>query len=131
MQRSLQSTQAATASQNTCAGDDSKATSPVPKDCPVCSYNEWDPLEEVIVGRAENACVPPFSVEVKVNNGKTTLNRKQCWFYIYNLLNLYSAGGVVFTLEDSSFEVVVYICETLQHSHFDGEYVISFHFQLN
>lgn len=67
VQRTFQSTQAAAASQNTCAADD-KATSPVPKDCLVCSYNEWDPLEEVIVGRAENACVPPFSVEVKVNN---------------------------------------------------------------
>lgn len=68
MQRSFQSTQAATASQNTFAADDK--ANPVPKDCPVCSYNEWDPLEEVIVGRAENACVPPFSVEVKVNNNK-------------------------------------------------------------
>ncbi|NXY28795.1 GATM protein, partial [Pomatorhinus ruficollis] len=66
VQRTFQSTQAAAASQNTCAADD-KATSPVPKDCLVCSYNEWDPLEEVIVGRAENACVPPFSVEVKAN----------------------------------------------------------------
>ncbi|NWZ02970.1 GATM protein, partial [Loxia curvirostra] len=66
VQRTFQSTQAAAASQNTCAADD-KAASPVPKDCLVCSYNEWDPLEEVIVGRAENACVPPFSVEVKAN----------------------------------------------------------------
>lgn len=76
MQRSFQSTRAATASQNTCAADDNKAASPVPKDCLVCSYNEWDPLEEVIVGRAENACVPPFSVEVKVNNKKPTLSKK-------------------------------------------------------
>ncbi|XP_068169595.1 glycine amidinotransferase, mitochondrial-like isoform X3 [Antennarius striatus] len=35
------------------------------QDCPVCSYNEWDPLEEVIVGRAENSHVPPLTVEVK------------------------------------------------------------------
>ncbi|XP_068169745.1 glycine amidinotransferase, mitochondrial-like [Antennarius striatus] len=35
------------------------------QDCPVCSYNEWDPLEEVIVGRAENCHVPPLTVEVK------------------------------------------------------------------
>ena len=34
---------------------------------PVCSHNEWDPLEEVIVGRAENAVVPNFTVEVKAN----------------------------------------------------------------
>ncbi|XP_019622608.1 PREDICTED: glycine amidinotransferase, mitochondrial-like isoform X1 [Branchiostoma belcheri] len=38
-----------------------------PKKNPVCSYNEWDPLEEVIVGRVEGACVPPFTVEVKAN----------------------------------------------------------------
>lgn len=25
----------------------------VPEECPVCSHNEWDPLEEVIVGRVE------------------------------------------------------------------------------
>ncbi|XP_027427783.2 glycine amidinotransferase, mitochondrial isoform X2 [Zalophus californianus] len=67
VQRAFQSTQAATASsRNSCAADD-KATDPLPKDCPVSSYNEWDPLEEVIVGRAENACVPPFTVEVKAN----------------------------------------------------------------
>lgn len=33
--------------------------------CPVSSHNEWDPLEEVIVGRPEGACVPHFSHEVK------------------------------------------------------------------
>ena len=27
---------------------------------PVCSYNEWDPLEEVIVGRLENAMFPSW-----------------------------------------------------------------------
>ncbi|MDH3718822.1 MAG: amidinotransferase, partial [Planctomycetota bacterium] len=26
----------------------------------VCSHNEWDPLEEVIVGRVEGAAVPPW-----------------------------------------------------------------------
>lgn len=36
-------------------------------DLPVNCHNEWDPLEEVIVGRPENACVPPFTVEVKAN----------------------------------------------------------------
>ena len=41
------------------------------EDSPVCSHNEWDPLEEVIVGRAENACVPQFSVEVKANTYQT------------------------------------------------------------
>uniref|UniRef100_A0A8C2C778 Glycine amidinotransferase n=1 Tax=Cyprinus carpio TaxID=7962 RepID=A0A8C2C778_CYPCA len=47
---------------------DEPVTEHAPEDCPVCAFNEWDPLEEVIVGRAENACVPPFTVEVKVHN---------------------------------------------------------------
>ena len=34
---------------------------------PVCAYNEWDPLEELIVGRPENAHVPSFTIEVKAN----------------------------------------------------------------
>jgi len=34
---------------------------------PVWAWNEWDPLEEVIVGRVEGASVPPFTVEVKAN----------------------------------------------------------------
>ncbi|XP_071476328.1 glycine amidinotransferase, mitochondrial-like [Diadema antillarum] len=34
---------------------------------PVWSHNEWDPLEEVIVGRVEGATVPPFTTEVKTN----------------------------------------------------------------
>uniref|UniRef100_A0A8C2C7P9 Glycine amidinotransferase n=1 Tax=Cyprinus carpio TaxID=7962 RepID=A0A8C2C7P9_CYPCA len=46
---------------------DEPVTEHAPEDCPVCAFNEWDPLEEVIVGRAENACVPPFTVEVKAN----------------------------------------------------------------
>ncbi|XP_064652209.1 glycine amidinotransferase, mitochondrial-like [Lineus longissimus] len=32
---------------------------------PVWSCNEWDPLEEVIVGRAENAIVPHLTTELK------------------------------------------------------------------
>ena len=34
---------------------------------PVCSHNEWDPLEEIIVGHPVGAHVPPFTVEVKTN----------------------------------------------------------------
>lgn len=33
---------------------------PGPEPCPVQAYNEWDPLEEVIVGRVEGATVPPL-----------------------------------------------------------------------
>lgn len=45
-----------------------KAITPVvnPKS-PVMAWNEWDPLEEVIVGRPDNAIVPPLTHEVKAN----------------------------------------------------------------
>ena len=36
-----------------------------PPPCPVSAYNEWDPLEEVIVGRIDGYCVPPLNPEVK------------------------------------------------------------------
>ena len=29
---------------------------------PVCAYNEWDPLEEVIVGTCTGATVPPWDL---------------------------------------------------------------------
>ncbi|MEP7272456.1 MAG: amidinotransferase, partial [Acidobacteriota bacterium] len=35
--------------------------------CPVSSYNEWDPLEEIIVGRLEGATIPPGHVTVTYN----------------------------------------------------------------
>lgn len=35
--------------------------------CPVNSYNSWDPLEEVIVGRLEGATVPSGHVSVTYN----------------------------------------------------------------
>jgi len=34
-------------------------SSPSQPPSPVCSHNEWDPLEEVIVGRLDGASVPP------------------------------------------------------------------------
>nr|XP_002733397.2 PREDICTED: glycine amidinotransferase, mitochondrial-like [Saccoglossus kowalevskii] len=37
---------------------------------PVWSCNEWDPLEEVIVGRVEGAHVPPFTEEVQATTYK-------------------------------------------------------------
>ncbi|XP_054758351.1 glycine amidinotransferase, mitochondrial-like [Lytechinus pictus] len=47
---------------------ETRVVSPMPRQqCPVWSHNEWDPLEEVIVGRVEGAMVPPFSTEVKAN----------------------------------------------------------------
>jgi glycine amidinotransferase len=40
--------------------------------CPVNSWNEWDPLEEVIVGRLDGAVVPPFHVSVTQNSSRST-----------------------------------------------------------
>jgi glycine amidinotransferase len=40
--------------------------------CPVNSWNEWDPLEEVIVGRLDGAVVPPFHVSVTCNRPHST-----------------------------------------------------------
>eukprot|EP00063_Salmo_salar_P056984 XP_014031819.1 PREDICTED: glycine amidinotransferase, mitochondrial-like [Salmo salar] len=57
----------AAAAQPQRALEENAVTEPELQECPVCAYNEWDPLEEVIVGRAENARVPPFTVEVKAN----------------------------------------------------------------
>lgn len=67
VQRAFQSTSSAAAAQSRHAVEEEHVTETVQQECPVCSYNEWDPLEEVIVGRAENAHVPLFTVEVKVS----------------------------------------------------------------
>ena len=71
----------------------------------MCSYNEWDPLEEVIVGRAENACVPKMSVEVKANTYK-----KHWDFYTMN-------GGKSFPEEHlkKAVEEIEELCNILQH----------------
>ena len=68
MQRAFQSTSssAAVAAAQPSIAVEEPVTDLAPQESPVCAYNEWDPLEEVIVGRAENARVPPFTVEVKV-----------------------------------------------------------------
>ena len=35
-------------------------------ECPVNSWNEWDPLEEVIVGIPDGATIPKLTREVEV-----------------------------------------------------------------
>ncbi len=42
----------------------------------VNSYNEWDTLQEIIVGRVEGACVPQFDATVKANTYP-----KNWWFF--------------------------------------------------
>ena len=58
---------------------------PEKEECPVCSYTEWDPLEEVIVGRAEGARVPHLRPEIMVSSrpyvcrhGLNNCNSSQC-----------------------------------------------------
>ena len=43
-----------------------------PNTCPVNSHNEWDPLEEIIVGRLEGATMPTAHVSVTYNIPPTT-----------------------------------------------------------
>lgn len=55
---------------------------------PVCSYNEWDPLEEVIVGVADGAAVPAWHCTLKA-----TMPSRQWAFYR-------ERGGGPFPAED-------------------------------
>lgn len=75
------------------------------KECPVCSYNEWDPLEEVIVGRPEGACVPDFTVEVKAN----TYEKYWPFYHKY--------GGKPFPLEHvkKAIQEIEEMCNILRH----------------
>lgn len=43
----------------------------VPEGCPVNSFNSWDPLEEVIVGRLEGATIPSGHISVSYNVPRT------------------------------------------------------------
>lgn len=46
----------------------------------VQTYNEWDPLEEIIVGSVDGAMIPPWDIEMEA-----TLHRKDLWdFYRQN-----------------------------------------------
>jgi glycine amidinotransferase len=49
------------------APKDTRGASPARADCPVNSHTEWDPLEEVIVGRLEGATIPSAHVTVTFN----------------------------------------------------------------
>ena len=72
---------------------------------PVCSYNEWDTLEEVIVGRIEGAHVPPFTTEVKAN----TYEKNWEFFQKY--------GGKSFPVEHMKTAVkeIEEMCNILRH----------------
>ena len=45
---------------------------------PVSCHKEWDPLEEVVVGNLQGACVPPLTPEIKA----TLPDDSKCQFRI-------------------------------------------------
>lgn len=53
-------------------------TDAAPKPCPVNSFNEWDPLEEVIVGRLEGAVLPGYEPSVTASMPQG-INRTLRW----------------------------------------------------
>lgn len=55
----------------------------------VNSYNEWDPLEEVIVGAVDGANVPPWHLAVKA-----VLTEKQCEFFLKNQESPFPAAQI-------------------------------------
>ena len=72
---------------------------------PVCSHNEWDPLEEVIVGRVEGAHMPPMSIEVKANTSE------RWWeFFHKNSGNPFPAQHLMKAAEE-----IEEMCNILQH----------------
>ena len=78
---------------------------PAEKASPVCAYNEWDPLEEVIVGRVEGAHMPPMTIEVKANTNKE-------WWDFFQ-----KNSGKPFPAEHlkKAVEEVEEMCNILQH----------------
>lgn len=51
----------------------------VPSDCPVNSWNEWDPLEEVIVGHIDGAVTPAYHISASYN--LSPMVRKLLWLF--------------------------------------------------
>jgi len=72
---------------------------------PVCYYNEWDSLEEVIVGRVEGAHIPPMTIEVKANT------IEKWWDYFHK------NSGKSFPLQhiQKAGEEIEEMCKILQH----------------
>ena len=52
---------------------------------PVWCCNEWDPLEEVIVGIPDKATVPPLTIEVKVSSTDGTFRKEEASGLFLNL----------------------------------------------
>lgn len=74
-------------------------------DSPVWSWNEWDPLEEVIVGRVDGAIVPAFTSEVKANTPEYNWDFFKTW------------GGHPFPAEHTkkAYAEIEEFCNILRH----------------
>jgi len=55
--------------------------------CPVSSYNEWDPLEEIIVGRAEGQRVPFLHPDLQVTRKAFPMLFHASFKYLLTLMN--------------------------------------------
>ena len=56
----------------------SESPAEVQKDYPVCSDTEWDPLEEVILGRPDGSCYSDLNMDMKVSeSSKLKLRQTQ------------------------------------------------------
>ncbi|XP_077986231.1 glycine amidinotransferase, mitochondrial-like [Glandiceps talaboti] len=73
--------------------------------CPVWSCNEWDPLEEIIVGRVDGAHIPPLTDEVKTN-----VNKKQWEFFASNEGNPFPREHMM-----KAYSEIEEFCNILQH----------------
>ena len=57
--------------------DSARDAAAVSTPCPVSSHNEWDPLEEIIVGRLEGSVIPSSHPVVTCNiPGMAALGQK-------------------------------------------------------
>ena len=71
---------------------------------PVCSYNEWDPLEEVVVGRLEGARIPSRHLTV-------TFNIPQRLMKIYKLIAGLPYPGFVVRPAQRELDEFIHILE--------------------
>jgi len=58
--------------------------------CPVNSYNEWDPLEEIIVGRAEGQRIPFLHPDLQV-----AMKASAIFCYVHCCLKYFDTVGWV------------------------------------
>ena len=79
---------------------------PVQSECPVSSYNEWDPLEEVIVGRAGGHRIPSLHSQIQVRRFSVLLGNGR--FGSYKVRTTIGTNwGIVFLIIYSSISILL------------------------